>query len=307
MAASELSIEQIHKFLLEKGGIVPNRDVVRHFRGYLTDRASQDDARIKFKRYVNVLATTKSEDNEKFLILRPKYSMPLEDVMQYSVSSSPSPQLDPRNAIGIPVSPSLSIPEFIPSPSNSPAPRQPPPYRPPPPVTPTSSLDSISISSSCVSINDDGPVVPPRRKIIMRKSESDSGIEDKLSVNMKMKVEDEEETTENDKSSVSVKERTQKFNRMASVDDELSPHRPHKEKKKKEQPEKGVDEDDGAAVMLLEPKRRAEWYVTAAKGDYHLLVKLASEEPRFVKLKDPFTVRRRIETDDIIVRSSTFG
>ncbi|KAK9700584.1 hypothetical protein QE152_g31147 [Popillia japonica] len=47
----------------------------------------------------------------------------------------------------------------------------------------------------------------------------------------------------------------------------------------------GADEDDGASVISLDPKRCAEWYVTASKADYQELAKLASDEPRFVKLK----------------------
>lgn len=41
MAASELSLEEILKFFVEKGGIVANRDVVRHFKKYLTDPLTQ--------------------------------------------------------------------------------------------------------------------------------------------------------------------------------------------------------------------------------------------------------------------------
>lgn len=37
MAARELSLDQIRDYFIEKGGIVSNGDVVRHFRRYLTD------------------------------------------------------------------------------------------------------------------------------------------------------------------------------------------------------------------------------------------------------------------------------
>lgn len=38
-------------------------------------------------------------------------------------------------------------------------------------------------------------------------------------------------------------------------------------------------------VLQLEPKRCQEWYVTASKGDYHELLRLAKDEPRFVNLR----------------------
>ena len=37
--------------------------------------------------------------------------------------------------------------------------------------------------------------------------------------------------------------------------------------------------------LQLEPKKCSAWYVAAAKGDYQELAKLASKEPRLVKLK----------------------
>ncbi|XP_076546363.1 ankyrin repeat domain-containing protein SOWAHC isoform X3 [Osmia lignaria lignaria] len=51
---------------------------------------------------------------------------------------------------------------------------------------------------------------------------------------------------------------------------------------------KGADEDDSASVasQQLDGKSR-EWLVRAAQGDYQALAKLAAEEPRLARLKDP--------------------
>ncbi|KAK4877571.1 hypothetical protein RN001_010077 [Aquatica leii] len=283
MAASELSINIILDYFLEKGGIVSNRDVVKHFKKYLTDPATKDDARTTFKKYINTLAVTKTEGDEKFLILKPKYS-PYPDTGVPPVSTSVQPCFDPINSIGIPLSPTHSVQDFVAR--SSPNSRQPPPYRPPPPpptASPNVSYDTISISSNMSLQESAPPQAPPRRK------NSEKGRPDlENPVNeLEHTLENEEQRQENqnaesDKQPVSVKERTQKFNRMASVEDELSP-RPQKEKKKV--PEKGADEDDGASVTSLDQKKCTEWLVTAAKGDYQELAKLAADEPRLVKLK----------------------
>ncbi|XP_031346332.1 ankyrin repeat domain-containing protein SOWAHB isoform X3 [Photinus pyralis] len=276
MAANELSIDVIRDYFIEKGGIVSNRDVVKHFKRYLTDPSTRDEARTTFKKLINTLATTKTEGDEKFLILKPKYSL-CPDLPAIPITS-PKPCLDPINSIGIPVSPSHSIQDASPR-------RQPPPYRPPPPPPPTTpspnvSCDNISISSSISLAESIAPQAPPRRRN-SEKSKMEEPPRDDC----------ENPGVENDKQPISVKERTQKFNRMASVEDELSP----RNQKGRKIPDKccvcpqGADEDDGASVTSLDPKKCTEWLVTAAKGDYQELAKLASDDPRLVKLKDPFT------------------
>lgn len=181
-----------------------------------------DDARIKFKKYVNVIATTKTEGNEKFLILKPKYSSNLDEINN---SFQRSPQHDPRNSIGIPVN------DF--SPYSSPVHRQPPPYRPPPPVTsPSPSLDNISISSSNISLSEGylTPQVPPRRKSIDK--DTKPPVFNIKTPDKNLNDEKENEAIDNsEKQTISVKERTQKFNRLASVEEDLSP-RQIKDKKK---------------------------------------------------------------------------
>nr|XP_008192389.1 PREDICTED: uncharacterized protein LOC103312734 [Tribolium castaneum] len=266
MASSDLTLEQIYNYFKENGNVVKNRELVHHFKHYLTDPASKEDARVKFKKFVNTLAQTKTEGDEKFLILKTRYQNSLDYPRPSQLALSP--HSDPRLALGIPLSPTPS--DY--SPAKSPAHRQPPPYRPPPPVTsPTNSLDNVSLSS-IMSLQDVTPQAPPRRK--QRSFDEDS-------TPRQINNQEEEKQTP-----VSVKERLEKFNRMASMEDELSPRQAKSAEKKKE---KGSEEDDGASVTSLEPKKCMEWYVTASKGDIQELLKLAQDEPRLVNRKDPFT------------------
>jgi hypothetical protein len=273
MATSNLTLEQIYDYFKENGNVVKNRELVHHFKEYLTDPATKDDARIKFKKYVNTLAQTKTEGDDKFLTLKTKYHNYLESPKP-TLSQPAFPPSDPRNSLGIPVSPDCS-------PSKSPAHRQPPPYRPPPPVTPTNSLDNVSLSS-IMSAQDVTPQAPPRRKAADRQKSLDEESTPTRQINNGGDVNNCDE-----KQTVSVKERMEKFNRMASMEDELSPRQPKSAERSKVN--KGAEEDDGASVTSLEPKKCMEWYVTASKGDIQELLKLAQDEPRLVNRKDPFT------------------
>ncbi|KAJ3629451.1 hypothetical protein MTP99_013844 [Tenebrio molitor] len=269
MATSNLTLEQIYDYFKENGNVVKNRELVHHFKEYLTDPATKDDARIKFKKYVNTLAQTKSEGDDKFLTLKTKYHNYLESPKP-TLSQPAFPPSDPRNSLGIPVSPDCS-------PSKSPAHRQPPPYRPPPPVTPTNSLDNVSLSS-IMSAQDVTPQAPPRRKAADRQKSMDEESTPTRQINNGGDVNNCDE-----KQTVSVKERMEKFNRMASMEDELSPRQPKSAERSKVN--KGAEEDDGASVTSLEPKKCMEWYVTASKGDIQELLKLAQDEPRLVNRK----------------------
>lgn len=192
---------------------------------YILRLSLSDDARVKFKKYVNILAQTKNDGNQKLLTLKPKYrdtGPPLQ------APTSPV-HSDPRNALGIPVSPLRPNNDFSLSPSTH---RQPPPYRPPPPPvsSPNHSFDNVSIASSNFSFSDfSTPQVPPRRKSTEkgRLADEQSPREEKIP----KVAENGEESQE--KQTISVKERTQKFNRMASIEDELSSSpRQQKDKKK---------------------------------------------------------------------------
>ncbi|KAK9882296.1 hypothetical protein WA026_020406 [Henosepilachna vigintioctopunctata] len=236
---SDLTFEQVLQYFRDNGGSVKNRDVVTSFKKYLTDPDTKDDARVKFKEYVNKLAVSKLVNGEKFLYLKARY-------LQYQCPSSPDltsspkvnqvpkshpPPLNPMNAIGIPVSPhpspSHSTKDFATS-----SPRQPPPYRPPPPVTsPSPSLDTASLNSFSISLQESGtPQPPPRRKSFEKFKFTDEDRPptpttptSKVELR-KPEVVDESIEEEGDEKeanvSLSVKERTQKFNRLASVEGE---------------------------------------------------------------------------------------
>lgn len=234
-----------------------------------------DVNRVKFKDFVNELAHTKTDGDEKILILKSKYLRAIETPHSSSLQGeySYSPQYDPRNSIGIPVSP-LSDYSSVSSIHSSPRPKQPPPYRPPPPpvYSSTSSLDTISISSFGSYI--ETPSAPPRRRESTRKKSipeistpPKSSMTDIPSIGLRPPSEDEvtpvksnarrnqredfstlmggtstpihrdldehsPETPINnvdqkgEKKTISVKERTKEFNRLASVEDELSPRAP---------------------------------------------------------------------------------
>lgn len=87
-----------------------------------------DEARKEFKTFVNILATIKNENNQKYLILRKKYlnECPSDDVLQRAISQSGSSDSVPSSPGGVSItSDSVSI--------SSPY-RQPPPYKAPPEV-----------------------------------------------------------------------------------------------------------------------------------------------------------------------------
>lgn len=176
---------------------------------------------------MNILATTKTEGNDKFLILKSKF------VTSNGEDTLRAAQNDPRNSIGIPTSP-VHV-DF--NPHNSPGPRLPPPYRPPPPVqSPNISLDNISISSNfsfsdCQLTPQLTPQIPPRKKSIDKDVRIPFNLKSPEKEERSFNEEKENESPENGDKQISVKERTQKFNRLASVEDDLSP-RQVKDKKK---------------------------------------------------------------------------
>ncbi|XP_053686482.1 uncharacterized protein LOC128736022 [Sabethes cyaneus] len=120
-APQELSLAEIRNFMLKNNCKVTNHALVKHFRSFLTNKETQEDARKLFKTYVNTLASIKNEGNEKFLILRKRYvqECPTEDAVNVSYPMSPGSR-------------SLTI---VASDSESSPFKQPPPYRPPPEIS----------------------------------------------------------------------------------------------------------------------------------------------------------------------------
>ena len=82
-----------------------------------------DTARAQFKEYVNMLASIKLEDGEKFLVLKRKYRQGLLAEVLSDVGSEYS-YVSQSTAGSTPDPPDLGLPP----------PRAPPPYRPPPPA-----------------------------------------------------------------------------------------------------------------------------------------------------------------------------
>ncbi|KNC33044.1 hypothetical protein FF38_07160 [Lucilia cuprina] len=124
----ELSLSEIRKYMLDNGCKVTNHALVKHFKRFLTHPETQNEARKEFKTYVNILATIKNENNQKYLILRKKYlnECPSEDVVQRAVSQAGDSDSVPSSPGGV----SLTSDAVASSPY-----RQPPPYKPPPEVS----------------------------------------------------------------------------------------------------------------------------------------------------------------------------
>ncbi|XP_041769516.1 ankyrin repeat domain-containing protein SOWAHC isoform X2 [Anopheles merus] len=126
----ELSMEEIRNFMVLNNYKLTNHTLVKHFRSFLTNKDTQDEARRRFKEYVNKIASVKHEGNEKYLVLRRKYynGIPPEDAGTESQPMSPA-----SRSYGLLGSDSEASPL-----------RQPPPYRPPPVVSP----DTVSYQGS---------------------------------------------------------------------------------------------------------------------------------------------------------------
>ncbi|KAG5344599.1 SWAHC protein, partial [Acromyrmex charruanus] len=280
---SELSLEEIRNYLLENGGTARNHDLVKHFKRFLTDPETRVEARNRFKEYVNTLATIKNEEGEKYLVLKKKYRQPFLDLSPPKQAESP---LATSN-LTTPVSPL----------------REPPPYRPPPPapLSPSSSNSHVSLEESATPIsthekNDESepsssmssPPVPPRRKSQDKlKVENKENVDRNRNSSLEAVIkEDEAIMTTNSSSAeqLSVRERMQRFNRMASETDLHVRHNDTTVPVRK-RTDKGADEDDSASVASQLDGKSREWLVRASQGDYQALAKLAAEEPRLTRLK----------------------
>ncbi|XP_011495118.1 PREDICTED: ankyrin repeat domain-containing protein SOWAHA [Ceratosolen solmsi marchali] len=332
---SELSLEEIRKYLLDNGGSALNQDVVMHFKKFLTDPETRVEARNRFKEYINTLATIKSDEGEKYLILRKKFRQPTLDLSSPTLnfssfttspqrtselsflkepalykSSPTSPLTSSRNfvslvhrfpqesstelsvglpaiesivlsnteitALGLHENYSISIPESVINKNVSTKP------------TRISKIDGNATSFTI------SPPVPPRRKsqdkIKLSNKENQTLDKGKLEPETIKEHEVTSFLPMNHLTSaeqLSVRERMQRFNRMASETD--LPIRPNVSLLPiKKRSDKGAEEDDRASVasQQLDGKSR-EWLVRASQGDYQALAKLAAEEPRLARIKDP--------------------
>uniref|UniRef100_T1GN74 SOWAHA-C winged helix-turn-helix domain-containing protein n=1 Tax=Megaselia scalaris TaxID=36166 RepID=T1GN74_MEGSC len=239
----ELSLFEIRRFMLDNNCRVTNHALVKHFKKFLTNTETANEARKKLKTYANILATIKVEDNQKFLILRKKYlhECPTEDEENKTVEVPPSPGGND------------SVDAF-----NSPF-RQPPPYKEPRNHTKIGKLQRITeIASMNLLLQGETaqpvpPALPPKNKPISRQSSVNDEDKENISISSGFTVSSGAAvtpvtTTDSEKSSaenngvnensdvenpISVKEATRKFNRMASQEESkiLSP--PNKKKVEK--------------------------------------------------------------------------
>ncbi|XP_048515618.1 ankyrin repeat domain-containing protein SOWAHB isoform X5 [Athalia rosae] len=247
---SELSLEEIRKYLLENGGSARNHDLVKYFKKFLTDPETRVESRNRFKEYVNTLAAIKNEDGEKYLVLKKKYRLG---------SLSPSASSSSLKGLGSPGA--SATPVDFPTPISSP--REPPPYRPPPVASPTSNLPSNVDTAN-------------------QRSAEDSDLHDELEETEEAPSRNREYSSISENTSVSsppIPPRRKSQDKLR-VDN-------NKENVVPEAPIKGTDDDDRASVASQLDGKSREWLVRAAQGDYQALAKLAAEEPRLARLRDP--------------------
>ncbi|XP_053624170.1 uncharacterized protein sowah isoform X2 [Plodia interpunctella] len=314
-APSELSFDEILKFMLVHNGRVTNHELVKHFKVFLKNPDMRDEARSTFKKHVNTLANIKNQDNEKWLILKKKY-MPSgkeseEDVTEIKVN-------DP-----VPVTTPDPIMDCRPEP-------EPVPYRPPPPVQLNQDFSILNNliqdstngrnsqeyilkqsnednSNSVIQspnmtdtpMEEDGPpkVFPRRRsadKISNEKRSSIPGPDQRTSIPNHETLNEEpmspalttsrsESMLVDSEQKISVKERKQMFNRMASESDDLKSN-----KLGVNFSMQGVDEEDRVSSKSEnEPldNKQKQWILCAARGEYHALAKMCKENAKLAKTK----------------------
>ncbi|XP_070490153.1 ankyrin repeat domain-containing protein SOWAHC [Chironomus tepperi] len=320
---SELSLREIHKYFVRNNYKVTNTQLVKYFRKFLTG-SRVEEARKEFKTFVNILATIKNENNEKYLILRKKYydEVPGDDMssnMSFVSSSS-----------------IMSLPsEMI----ESPVKNLPPPYRAPPKIDLSSPSASpfhqpvpISMTTvglpilepqtkeqykECVSefqqvmsnfmdgsnkvdvasrknsfeqiIEEQAPSLPPRKKVDNRSFSRENSIEKSFEINKddnKENTQNPQTPSPNEEKGVSVKEAMLKFNRYAEAEEAKVPSPMSKLLKNKTEK---VDDTTGSAESLTNHPKAKEWMISAARSNYQELAKLGQEHPQLVRLQDPNT------------------
>ncbi|CAK1588580.1 unnamed protein product [Parnassius mnemosyne] len=305
---SELSFDEILKFMLAHNGKVTNHELVKHFKVFLMNPDMRDEARNTFKKHVNALAIIKNQNNEKWLILKKKYM--------------PSNGKDSDDVVGNKVSDlqsSIADAEGSSEPNNI---SQPVTYQPPPPLqlnqdfsiltniihdanmgvvpkTPETPNSESKESLLSPSNEDIPPKVHPRRKTSEKLEKQCSSIPSYSGPQSPMANQDVSESNEtlspsltssrsesmlvDNEHKISVKERKQMFNRMASESDVPKSH-------KLSFNNSSVDEEDRVSLDHkgetdpLDSKQK-QWILCAARGEYHSLAKMCKENPKLVRTK----------------------
>lgn len=309
---SELSFEEILKFMLLHNGRVTNHELVKHFKVFLMNPDMRDEARSTFKKHVNSLAIIKNQNNEKWLILKKKY-MPSNGKDNEEVTEKPADTT------------STSVAE-TPTEAETPEVEE-PPERPPLPLQlnqdyniitsliqanmhNANNAEVISDSPSQESLTsipseDIPPKVHPRRRSSEKSIEKRSSVQGMQGHRSSIPNQDtygpestasptltssrSESMLVDSEQTISVKERKQMFNRMASESDVLKTN-----KLGGNLSSQGLDEEDRVSLDQkseadpLDSKQK-QWILCAARGDYHALAKMCKENAKLVKTKDPFT------------------
>ncbi|XP_047543997.1 uncharacterized protein LOC125076090 [Vanessa atalanta] len=304
---AELSFDEILKFMLAHNGKVTNHELVKHFKVFLMNPDMRDEARNTFKKHVNALAIIKNQNNEKWLILKKKYmtnSAKENDEIENKTSEPPaaasneSVELEDNNSQ--------------------------PPYRPPPPlqlnqdfsilaniIQDTSTIHTqkppidlpLNESKESLTLTDEiPPKVHPRRKSTERMITEKRSSIPSLNSDTRMSIPNEDTSDISETSTltssrsesmlveseqkISVKERKQMFNRMASESDVIK-------SQKLSFNNSSVDEEDRVSLEHKETgpldSKQKQWILCAARGEYHTLAKMCKENSKLVRTKDPFT------------------
>nr|XP_042898293.1 ankyrin repeat domain-containing protein SOWAHB isoform X3 [Parasteatoda tepidariorum] len=283
--ADELTFtsECVAKYIIENGGRVTNHELVRHFKKFLNGPNSLPNARAVFKDYVNAVASIKTEDGVKYVVLKKRGH---EEKVQNSSSFEGSEgSLNERKKCRLSEDPDCSstknsTPYVISHSSSSPS-----------VLGTTTSMDPVTTPTSPILWSSDlppglVPQPPPRRKHSMKGKENRSN---KFEASLKIINSEKENASGPTKDEIreicspgSVKEKAHFLNKMASENDvsKLSISN-----RRRDRDDKGGEYDDMCSVSSLDPRRK-EWILKSASSDYHELVRLLREEPKLVNVTD---------------------
>uniref|UniRef100_T1J2A4 SOWAHA-C winged helix-turn-helix domain-containing protein n=1 Tax=Strigamia maritima TaxID=126957 RepID=T1J2A4_STRMM len=272
-APTELSLESVRVFILQRGGQVTNQEIAKYFRHFLKD-PKKPELKELFKDYVKVIAVVKKVNDEKVIKLRNDYSYaplePLSPVSRFGSETTNSSTeyldndvfYDPQ-PIGLPETPyvtritqSQSSPDILLTNLKQEASEklmvQPPPG---------DGADSY------------GPTAPPRKK---------SYKENKKPRAPAPPDQEDDNNIAEQAPRLSVKEQASKLNKIASESQiNLKPHQGVTPKKN----DKIKDDDETTSVSSAVDPRSREFFLKCAQGDYHALTRLLRDDPHLVKHK----------------------
>ncbi|GFT59033.1 uncharacterized protein NPIL_444141 [Nephila pilipes] len=280
------SSETIQKYLVDNGGKISNQELVKHFKKFLTGPNSRPDARAIFKDYVNTVATIKVEDGVKYVILKKRgydgkhdnshteskteeknsdsKKCKLSDDKESSNKETPTPS----NILHSHSSPSIlgmgQNADHAATPVS-------------PPIFWSSDLPPGHV-----------PQPPPRRKYSMKGKENRGA---KYEESIRQMYGDKESTPSPRNEEIrevvspgSVKEKAHLINKMASETD-LSQKQPYVSGRRREHRDEKTGDDDACSISTLDPRRK-EWILKASHADYHELVRLLREEPKYARAEN---------------------